>query len=73
MESVLTQLEIGFRRKLTWQCFLQNKATKTPSTAFPTGHIPSLSERLAPERVVMMLNRYLTTMVAIIQTVPGHH
>jgi len=71
MESVLTQLEIGFRRKLTWQCFLQKKATKTPSTAFPTGHIPSLSERLAPERVVMMLNRYLTTMVAIIKQYQG--
>ena len=33
----------------------------------------SLSERLAPERVVAMLNRYLTTMVTDHQAVPGHH
>ena len=31
----------------------------------------SLSERLAPERVVAMLNRYLTTMVAIIKQYHG--
>ncbi len=31
----------------------------------------SLSERLAPERVVAMLNRYLTTMVKIIKQYQG--
>jgi adenylate cyclase len=31
----------------------------------------SLSERLAPERVVAMLNRYLTTMVTVIQQYQG--
>ena len=31
----------------------------------------SLSERLAPERVVAMLNRYLTTMVAVIKQYQG--
>ena len=60
-----------FSPKADVACFLQKKATKTPSMAFPTGHIPSLSERLAPERVVMMLNRYLTTMVAIIKQYQG--